>query len=59
MSVQLIGKVVVILEKGVSLSAALLDFSTLEDLINCLDQPEQSAKGAIISYVEVKFCKEP
>jgi hypothetical protein len=48
MSVQLIGKVVVILEKGVSLSAALLDFSTLEDLINCLDQPEPSAKGAIL-----------
>jgi hypothetical protein len=38
----------VILEKGVSLSAALLDFSRLEDLINWLDQPEQSAKGAIL-----------
>jgi hypothetical protein len=42
-----------------ALADVLLDFSTLEDLINCLDQPEQSAKGAIIIYIEVKFCKEP
>jgi len=31
-----------------ALADVLLDFSRLEDLINWLDQPEQSAKGAIL-----------